>query len=83
MAKKNKKTQTNQASDKGLIEFEGEITNVLPNQTFKVTLENGHEIIAYTNGKLRQFKIRMILGDKVMVEISPYDLSKGRITYRL
>jgi len=83
VAKKNKKIQTNQASDKGLIEFEGEITNVLPNQTFKVTLENGHEIIAYTNGKLRQFKIRMILGDKVMVEISPYDLSKGRITYRL
>ena len=51
--------------------------------TFKVKLENGHEIVAYTNGRLRQFKIRMILGDKVRVEISPYDLSKGRITYRL
>lgn len=83
MAKKNKKIKDNTASDKGLIEFEGEITNVLPNQTFKVKLENGHEIVAYTNGKLRQFKIRMILGDKVRVEISPYDLSKGRITYRL
>ena len=83
MAKKIKKNKNNTASDKGLIEFEGEITNVLPNQTFKVKLENGHEIVAYTNGKLRQFKIRMILGDKVRVEISPYDLSKGRITYRL
>jgi translation initiation factor IF-1 len=83
VAKKNKKIKDNTASDKGLIEFEGEITNVLPNQTFKVKLENGHEIVAYTNGKLRQFKIRMILGDKVRVEISPYDLSKGRITYRL
>lgn len=83
MAKKTKKNKDNTASDKGLIEFEGEITNVLPNQTFKVKLENGHEIVAYTNGKLRQFKIRMILGDKVRVEISPYDLSKGRITYRL
>mgnify|MGYP000361118882 CR=1 FL=1 len=83
MAKKIKKNKDNTASDKGLIEFEGEITNVLPNQTFKVKLENGHEIVAYTNGKLRQFKIRMILGDKVRVEISPYDLSKGRITYRL
>ena len=83
MANKIKKNKDNTASDKGLIEFEGEITNVLPNQTFKVKLENGHEIVAYTNGKLRQFKIRMILGDKVRVEISPYDLSKGRITYRL
>jgi|TARA_Y100000385_G_scaffold207273_1_gene214888 translation initiation factor IF-1 len=83
VAKKIKKNKDNTASDKGLIEFEGEITNVLPNQTFKVKLENGHEIVAYTNGKLRQFKIRMILGDKVRVEISPYDLSKGRITYRL
>lgn len=84
MAKKIKKNKNNnESSDKGLLEFEGEITNVLPNQTFKVKLENGHEIVAYTNGRLRQFKIRMILGDKVRVEISPYDLSKGRITYRL
>jgi translation initiation factor IF-1 len=84
VAKKIKKNKNNnESSDKGLLEFEGEITNVLPNQTFKVKLENGHEIVAYTNGRLRQFKIRMILGDKVRVEISPYDLSKGRITYRL
>jgi translation initiation factor IF-1 len=84
VAKKTRKNKNNnESSDKGLLEFEGEITNVLPNQTFKVKLENGHEIVAYTNGKLRQFKIRMILGDKVRVEISPYDLSKGRITYRL
>lgn len=71
------------SKDKGLIEVDGEITNVLPNQTFKVQLENGHEIIAYTSGRLRQNRIRIIMGDKVRVEISPYDLSKGRINYRL
>ena len=71
------------SKDKGLIEVDGEITYVLPNQTFKVQLENGHEIIAYTSGRLRQNRIRIIMGDKVRVEISPYDLSKGRINYRL
>jgi len=55
----------------------------LPNQMFKVKLDNDHNIIAYTGGKMRQFKIRMIQGDRVKVEISPYDLSKGRITFRL
>jgi translation initiation factor IF-1 len=70
-------------SDKGLLEIEGEIINVLPNQMFKVRLDNGHEITAYTGGKMRQFRIRMILGDRVRVEMSPYDLTKGRITYRL
>ncbi len=70
-------------SDKGLLEIEGEIINVLPNQNFRVKLENGHEITAYTGGKMRQFRIRMILGDRVRVEMSPYDLTKGRITYRL
>ena len=65
------------------MEFEGEIKEVLPNQMFKVTLENGHNITAYTGGKMRQFKIRMVAGDRVRVEVSPYDLEKGRITYRL
>jgi len=78
---KKKKTQTDKV-DKGLLELDGEIIDVLPNQMFKVKLENGHTIIAYTGGKMRQFKIRMVYGDKVKVEMSPYDLSKGRITYR-
>lgn len=71
------------SKDKGLLELEGEIVDVLPSQMFRVRFENGHEITAYTGGKMRQNKIRMILGDKVKVEMSPYDLSKGRITYRL
>lgn len=66
-----------------IIDYEGTILEVLPNQMFKVELENGHIITAYTGGKMRQFRIRMVSGDKVKVEISPYDLTKGRITYRL
>ena len=80
MAKKNKTQKTK--VDKGLLELEGEIIDVLPNQMFRVQLENGHIVTAYTGGKMRQFKIRRVYGDKVLVEISPYDLSKGRITYR-
>ena len=71
------------AKNSDLMEFEGTITDVLPNQMFKVELENGHKITAYTGGKMRQFKIRMILGDRVKVEMTPYDLSKGRIIFRL
>jgi len=71
------------SKDKGLLEVEGEIVDVLPNQMFKVELENGHVITAYTGGKMRQFKIRIIQGDRVKCEISPYDLSKGRIVFRL
>ena len=79
MAKKNKQ----QKKDKDLMEFEGEVTDVLPNQMFKVKLDNDHQLLAYTGGKMRQFKIRMIVGDRVRVEVSPYDLSKGRITFRV
>jgi len=71
------------AKDSDIIEFEGEIIDVLPNQMFKVELENGHVLTAYTGGKMRQFKIRMVHGDRVKVEVSPYDLEKGRITYRI
>ena len=63
-------------------EFKGTVTEVLPNSTFRVVLENNHEIIAYGSGKIRQNRIRIILGDKVTVDVSPYDLTKGRITYR-
>ena len=66
-----------------VLETEGSIYDVLPNQMFKVELDNGHNITAYTGGKMRQFRIRMVAGDRVKVEMSPYDLSKGRITFRL
>jgi translation initiation factor IF-1 len=70
------------SKSKDLIEMDGEVTDVLPNQMFKVTLDNQHVVIAYTGGRLRQNKIRIILGDKVKLEMTPYDLSKGRIVYR-
>ena len=66
-----------------IIEVEGSIIDVLPNQMFKVELENGHIVTCYTGGKMRQFKIRLVAGDKVRVEMTPYDLEKGRITRRL
>ena len=65
-----------------IIEFEGEVIDTLPNTLFKVRLENGHEIIAHISGKMRKHYIRILSGDKVKVEMTPYDLSKGRITYR-
>ena len=71
------------AKNDDVIEFEGEIIEVLPNQMFKVKLDNDHVLTAYTGGKMRQFKIRMVHGDRVKVEVSPYDLEKGRITFRL
>lgn len=64
------------------ITVEGTITEVLPNAMFRVELENGHRILAYPRGKMRRHFIRMIAGDKVNVELSPYDLTRGRITYR-
>ena len=69
--------------DKDLMEFEGEIDEVLPNQMFKVKLDNDHVLTAYTGGKMRQFKIRMVQGDRVKVEMTPYDLEKGRIIFRM
>lgn len=65
-----------------IVEFEGEVIDTLPNTLFKVRLENGHEIIAHISGKMRKHYIRILTGDKVKVEMTPYDLSKGRITYR-
>ncbi|HWU00249.1 MAG TPA: translation initiation factor IF-1 [Terriglobales bacterium] len=64
------------------LEFNGLIEEVLPDGRFRVKLENGHEIIAYTAGKMRKSRIRSLAGDRVTVEMTPYDLSKGRITYR-
>lgn len=71
------------AKDKDLIEFEGTISDVLPNQMFKVELDNGHLVTCYTGGKMRQFRIRLVQGDRVRVEMTPYDLEKGRIIFRL
>ena len=65
-----------------MIEVEGTVNETLPNAMFKVELENGHEILAHVSGKIRMNYIRILPGDKVTVEMSPYDLTKGRITYR-
>lgn len=67
---------------KGFLEMDGEVIELLPNANFKVVLENGHEILAHLSGKMRMFKIRILPGDKVTVEMSPYDMTKGRVTYR-
>jgi translation initiation factor IF-1 len=64
------------------IVLEGKIIDTLPNAMFKVELENGHEVLAYLSGKMRKYYIRVLLGDRVKVEMSPYDLTRGRITYR-
>ena len=64
------------------IEFDGEVIDTLPNTTFRVKLENGHVVTAHISGKMRKNYIRILTGDKVKVEMTPYDLSKGRITFR-
>ena len=69
-------------SKEDVIEVEGVVTDALPNAMFKVELENGHEVLAHVSGKLRMNYIRIVPGDKVKLEMSPYDLSKGRITWR-
>ena len=69
-------------SKSDVIELEGTVVEALPNATFQVELQNGHQILAHISGKLRMNFIRILPGDKVTVEMSPYDLSKGRITWR-
>ena len=71
------------SQDKELIKLEGVVEENLPNTTFKVKLQNGHEILAHISGRMRVNYIRLIPGDKVLVEMSPYDLAKGRIVQRL
>lgn len=65
-----------------LIEMKGKVTEVLPEMRFRVDLENGHKLIAYTSGRMKKNHIRIIAGDSVTLEMSPYDLNKGRITFR-
>lgn len=65
-----------------LIEMQGSVTEILPDARYRVTLDNGHKLIAYTGGKMRKHKIRILAGDKITIEMSPYDMGKGRITFR-
>jgi translation initiation factor IF-1 len=66
-----------------VLEYEGKILELLPQASFKVLLDNGHEVIAVISGKLRKNRIRLLTGDRVKISISPYDLTRGRVTYRL
>ena len=66
-----------------MLEFKGLVTELLPNAMFRVKLENNHEVLAHTAGKMRKNRIRVLAGDEVMVEVTPYDLTKGRIIFRL
>ncbi|QIL44807.1 translation initiation factor IF-1 [Acidovorax sp. HDW3] len=65
-----------------LIEMQGKVDEVLPDSRYRVTLENGHQLIAYTGGKMRKHRIKVLAGDRVTLEMSPYDLNKGRLTFR-
>jgi len=65
------------------LEVEGKVTTVLPNTMFRVELANGHQVLAHISGKMRKHYIKILPGDRVLVELSPYDLSRGRVTYRL
>jgi translation initiation factor IF-1 len=69
-------------SKEDLLELQGEVTEVLPDSRYRVKLENGHETLAYSSGRMKKNRIRILQGDRVTVEMTPYDLSKGRITYR-
>ncbi len=75
--------QNKTISSKDFIEMVGEVVELMPAASFKVVLENGHEILTHLSGKMRMNKIRLLPGDRVRIQISPYDLTKGRITYRL
>ncbi len=75
--------QNKSIDSKDFLEMKGEVLELMPAASFKVQLENGHEILAHLSGKMRIHRIRLLPGDKVRIEMSPYDLTKGRITYRL
>jgi translation initiation factor IF-1 len=74
--------QASSPASKDFLEFKGKVTELLPSATFKVKLDNGHEILAHLSGKMRLNKIRLLPGDEVKVQMTPYDLTKGRIIYR-
>ncbi|MBI5032813.1 MAG: translation initiation factor IF-1 [Chloroflexi bacterium] len=74
--------ENDEKKKKDVIEAEGTVTEALPNAMFRVQLESGHSVLAHISGKMRMYYIRILLGDRVTVELSPYDLTRGRITYR-
>ena len=76
------KNQTNTPDSKDFLEVDGEIVELLPAASFKVKLDSGHEILAHLSGKMRMFNIRILPGDKVKIQMTPYDLTRGRIIYR-
>tara|TARA_B100000497_G_scaffold2355_1_gene2710 strand:+ start:1313 stop:1573 length:261 start_codon:yes stop_codon:yes gene_type:complete len=76
------KNQMRLHGKKGVIEFSGLVEELLPNAMFRVKLDNEHQVLAHTSGKMRKNRIRVLLGDRVNVEMTPYDLTKGRITFR-
>ncbi len=80
---KKKNNQEKNIDSKDFIELEGEVIEAMPATTFRVMLDNGQEILAYLSGKMRMYKIKLLPGDRVKVQISPYDLTRGRITFRL
>lgn len=83
MAKNNPdQQQDNIASSKDFLEVDGEVTELLPAATFRVKLENGHQILAHLAGRLRMYHIKILPGDRVKIQMTPYDLTRGRITYR-
>ena len=69
-------------SKEEILEFKGKVTDLLPNAMFNVELENGHEVLAHTAGRMRKNRIRVLAGDEVLVQVTPYDLTKGRIIFR-
>lgn len=83
MSKKKNNTNEKAIDSKDFVEVTGEVMELMPAATFRVELENGHEILAHLSGKMRMNRIRLLPGDKVKVQMSPYDMNKGRITYRM
>jgi translation initiation factor IF-1 len=77
-----RREETERKVKKDVIEAEGQVIDTLPNAMFKVRLDSGHEVLAHISGKMRMYYIRILLGDRVKVELSPYDLMRGRIVYR-
>jgi len=75
-------SQDNTPNSKDFLEMDGEVVESLPAATFKVRLDNGHEILAHLSGKMRMFNIKILPGDKVKIQLTPYDLTRGRIIYR-
>ncbi|MBI3742433.1 MAG: translation initiation factor IF-1 [Chloroflexi bacterium] len=82
MARPRPQQEQEKKPKKDVIEAEGVITEALPNAMFRVQLDSGHKVLAHISGKMRMYYIRILLGDRVTVELSPYDLTRGRITYR-